>query len=131
MLTLPPQLSMGGSISATKDTQNHSSLYYIIKITEKLVNTLILKKNKNQLLPFKSIQEHDSFVGKKNSSLQNFNKNFKNLKWKIGRFNSNSVLRKGLNTYEVVNFPRTKLVKSFDLGINSGLYKALTNLKIL
>ncbi len=130
MISLPPQLMLGGSLSTFESNKIFNSLAYTLQFAEKLVANL---ENRNSLkkIPYKKVFNKQSIVGNKNYSNEFLKKNLKNLKWKISKFNPDSVARIGLNTFELLNTPRKELANSYDLPINYGFYKSLLKLKKL
>jgi len=129
MIEIHPQIAQITDINTKIDkSQDHFSLAYLIKITEKITENLSTDLLNINYLPYKKRFIDTSFKSSQSNSIVKKIKNGSLTNWKKVKYNSNSYIRKGIITYELSKIPQKKLYKTYDLDINFGLVKVLKTL---
>ncbi|MDC0337709.1 nuclease domain-containing protein [Alphaproteobacteria bacterium] len=127
VVAIPPQIALM-TLGEAKRSKNvrHLSLAYLLKLIAKLNVRIRRGVLSERLLAFnkRPSTRHSNFV--RSSSLMKKGAGKTTNHWRLTNFDSQSIVRKGLNTFELKKFEKTRLVNDYDIGINKALTVLLT-----
>lgn len=122
VVAIPPQIAlMTLGDSKRSERIQHLSLAYLLKLVKKINERIHKGLMGERFLAFnkRPSTKHSSLV--RSSSLMKKGAGKNTNHWRLTNFDSQSIVRKGLNTFELEKFPKTRLVQNYDLGVNKAL----------